>query len=95
MQVDQIAIALFGAFAAWLSQTRDEKTRRWACIFGLISQPFWFYATWQAEQWGMFALSALYALAWMKGLWVHWLGPKQAPHPIHARQVSDIEQTTS
>ncbi|WP_291518714.1 hypothetical protein [Acidovorax sp.] len=95
MQVDQIAIALFGAFAAWLSQTRDEKTRRWACIFGLISQPFWFYATWQAEQWGMFALSALYALAWMKGLWVHWLGPKQAPHPIHGRQVSDVEQTTS
>lgn len=79
MQFDQIAIALFGALAAWLSQTRHENTRRWACIFGLLGQPFWFYASWKAEQWGIFALSALYALAWMKGLWVYWLAPRQPP----------------
>ena len=44
-------------------------------IIGMLGQPFWFYASWKAEQWGIFAVSVLYALAWMKGLWVHWLQP--------------------
>ena len=75
MQIDQIAIAVLGAAAAWLSQARSEAFRRWACIFGMLGQPFWFYASWKAEQWGIFAVSVLYALAWLKGLWVHWLQP--------------------
>ena len=35
MQIDQIAIAVLGAAAAWLSQARSEAFRRWACIFGM------------------------------------------------------------
>ncbi|MFA9285738.1 hypothetical protein ACCQ08_13200 [Comamonas sp. SY3] len=77
MQIDQVAIAVLGAAAAWLSQARSESFRRWACIFGMLGQPFWFYASWKAEQWGIFAVSVLYALAWMKGLWVHWLQPRR------------------
>ena len=45
MPIDQIAIALFGALAAWLSQERRESYRRWACIFGMLGQPFWFYTS--------------------------------------------------
>ncbi|MGE8448905.1 MAG: hypothetical protein ACN6O1_22070 [Comamonas sp.] len=75
MQIDQVAIAVLGAAAAWLSQARSESFRRWACIFGMLGQPFWFYASWKAEQWGIFAVSVLYALAWMKGLWIHWIRP--------------------
>ena len=75
MQIDQIAIAVLGAGAAWLSQARAESFRRWACVFGMLGQPFWFYASWQADQWGIFAVSVLYALAWMKGLWTYWIGP--------------------
>ncbi|MCD2164883.1 hypothetical protein [Comamonas koreensis] len=75
MQIDQVAIAVLGAAAAWLSQARSESFRRWAGIFGMLGQPFWFYASWKAEQWGIFAVSVLYALAWMKGLWIHWLSP--------------------
>lgn len=73
--MDQIAIAILGALAAWLSQARAESFRRWACIFGMLGQPFWFYASWKAQQWGIFAVSVLYAMAWMKGLWVHWIRP--------------------
>ena len=79
MPIDQIAIALFGALAAWLSQERRESYRRWACIFGMLGQPFWFYTSWKAEQWGIFAVSVIYAAAWMRGLWLHWL----APQPIY------------
>jgi hypothetical protein len=45
-------------------------------VFGMLGQPFWFYAWWKIKQWGIFAVSVLYALAWMKGLWVLWISPK-------------------
>ena len=75
MPLDQAAIALLGATAAWLSQERRASWRRWACIFGMLGQPFWLYATWQAEQVGMFVLSVVYAAAWMRGVWVNWISP--------------------
>ena len=80
MQIDQIAIAVLGAGAAWLSQARAESFRRWACVFGMLGQPFWFYASWQAGQWGIFAVSVLYALAWMKGVWTYWISPNRNCH---------------
>ncbi|CAM3954699.1 Nicotinamide riboside transporter PnuC [Paracidovorax anthurii] len=78
MSFDQIAIALFGALAVWLSQARAARWRRWACVFGLLGQPFWFWASWRTGQWGVFAVSGLYALAWLRGVWVHWLAPRAA-----------------
>lgn len=79
MGFDQIAIALLGATAAWASQARRAALRRWACIFGLLGQPFWFYASWKAGQWGIFAVSILYLCAWLHGLWVYWLAPQPQP----------------
>lgn len=79
MGIDQIAIALLGASAAWLSQARGLQSRRWACLFGLAGQPFWFYASWHAEQWGIFAVSILYLVAWLRGLWLYWLAPRAEP----------------
>ena len=42
--------------------------RKWAPVFGLIGQPFWFYAAWTSQQWGIFALCFLYSLSWARGL---------------------------
>jgi hypothetical protein len=75
MGLDQIGIALSGVIAVWLSQDKRESWRRWACIFGMLGQPFWFYATWKAGQWGIFALCTLYTYAWARGVWTHWLDP--------------------
>lgn len=77
MPIDQIAIPILGALAAWLSQERRPRMQRWACIFGLIGQPFWFWASWKAEQWGIFAVSVLYGAAWLRGLWVYWIRPRE------------------
>ena len=44
--------------------------------FGLAGQPFWFYTTWQAEQWGIFILSFFYAGAWAKGIYNYWIKTK-------------------
>lgn len=69
----QIFIALFGVTAVALSQSKLQARRRWACIFGLIAQPFWFYSAWAAQQWGIFALCFLYTASWVQGFWNNWV----------------------
>jgi hypothetical protein len=81
MGIDQIASARLGAAAAWLSLARGAAARRWACIFGLLGQPFWFYASWTTGQWGIFTVSAIYLCAWLRGLWVYWVAPRQDAPP--------------
>lgn len=71
--MEQIGIALFGVVAIWLSQDRRECWRKWACVFGLASQPFWFYAAYTAGQWGIVGLCFLYAYSWGRGFWNHWV----------------------
>lgn len=44
--IDQIAIALTGVVAIFLTQSSNPEHRRYACLFGMASQPFWFYAAW-------------------------------------------------
>jgi hypothetical protein len=73
----QIGIAVLGLTAIFLTQSRHAGRRKWACILGLGGQPFWFWATGAAEQWGMFALCFLYTWAWGKGVWVHWIKPEK------------------
>lgn len=75
MSFDQICIGLAGVTAVFLSQDKRQSWRKWACIFGLCAQPFWFWATWHAEQWGIFALCFLYSWSWLRGLWNNWIKP--------------------
>ena len=70
--LSQSIIVITGVLAVWLSQDARESRRRFACLFGMAGQPFWFYSTYQAEQWGIFALSFLYTFAWIKGIKVYW-----------------------
>lgn len=70
--IDQLVIGACGVTAVFLSQDPRESHRRFACLFGLAAQPAWFWATWQAEQWGIFALSFLYAWSWLRGFRHHW-----------------------
>lgn len=72
--IEQIAIGLCGVAAVFLSQDANMNRRRYACLFGLAAQPFWLLATWKAQQWGIFALSFLYAACWLRGFANHWLG---------------------
>jgi hypothetical protein len=71
--LDQIVIAVCGMASVWLSQSPAFRARRWACLIGIAAQPFWLHATWQAGQWGIFALSLVYAAAWARGIWHHWI----------------------
>jgi hypothetical protein len=73
--IDQLAIGLLGVSAILLSQSRNDEHRRYACLVGIAAQPFWFYATYTAEQWGIFILSFFYTAAWARGVWNYWIAP--------------------
>jgi hypothetical protein len=73
---EQIAIAVTGILAVWLTQDPRPSIRRYACIFGMAGQPFWFYTTYKAEQWGIFMLSFFYTIAWARGFYLLWLKEK-------------------
>jgi hypothetical protein len=65
-------IVVLSALAVWLVNQPRQDLARWGPVVGLASQPAWLYATWQAEQWGMFALSLFYGYAWGVGIHNQW-----------------------
>ena len=72
---EQVWIALLGVTAIALSQSTDVKKRRWACIFGLAGQPFWFYMAYKQNSWGVFILCLFYTMAWARGVFNYWVVP--------------------
>ncbi len=75
--IEQILIGLCGALAVFLSQDPRPRRQRWACIFGLISQPFWFDMAWRTHQYGVLALCFVYTASWARGFTAHWLGRRE------------------
>ena len=75
--MDQIAIALTGVVAILLTQQSNDKYKKYACIFGLVGQPFWFYSAYQAEQWGIFVLCVFYLYAWALGFYNNFIGGRE------------------
>lgn len=70
--IAQVGIALLGVTAIWLSQSQRHSHRKYACLFGLASQPFWFWSAVEAGQWGVFVLCCFYTLAWAQGVKNNW-----------------------
>jgi hypothetical protein len=62
----QAALVVFGVGAVFLTQSKNERLRRWAPWVGLCGQPFWFIAAW--PQPGMLIVVSLYTLCWLRGL---------------------------
>ena len=73
MTISEIFIAVFGVTAIYFSQQRNMELRKYACIAGLIGQPFWFYTSYTAEVWGIFILCFAYTYAWLLGFKNYWL----------------------
>jgi len=71
--ISQIAIALTGMIAIWLTQQSKEELKKYACLFGICGQPFWFYSAYSAEQWGIMALTFFYTYSWMLGIKNNWM----------------------
>ena len=76
MSIDQFMIMLTGVTAAWMLNGPETPARRWACLVGLVGQPFWFWSTWTHGQWGMLIVTAGFTLAYLRGAWLTWLRPR-------------------
>lgn len=48
------------------------RKNRWAPVFGLLSQPAWYYSTITTEQWGTLALCVFYTYAWAETTYRWW-----------------------
>jgi hypothetical protein len=77
MDLDQAGLSFFGAIAIYLASCEKAQDRRWAYIFGLCSQPFWFYSAIESGQWGVFLLSSIYTFSWIRGIWNFWIKPSK------------------
>lgn len=75
--IEQAVIAICGVASIFLSQAPTAGQRRWAPVIGLIAQPFWLFASWRAEQWGIVALTFFYAAGWLRGIRTYWLPRKR------------------
>lgn len=71
--MEQIAIAITGVVAIYLTQQPREEWKRYACLFGVVGQPFWFYSVYMAQQWGVFILCIFYTYAWVLGIYNNWI----------------------
>lgn len=75
--INQVFLLVFSILAIWCTQDRSPRVQRWGPVLGLLSQPFWFYATWQAEQMGMLVVCTAYTAIWAKGVYQQWLQPRE------------------
>ncbi len=75
--MEQIAIALTGVIAIWLTQQKRNNLKKYACLFGIAGQPFWFYSAYNADQWGIFTLCFFYTYSWGLGIKNHWFTKKE------------------
>jgi hypothetical protein len=71
MNYIQIWIAVTGCISAWAIHSPDKKVRLLACVFALAGQPAWFYAAWEAQQWGILIMDVVYTTGWVRGYWAN------------------------
>lgn len=72
--MSQVMIFVFGVTAVWLTQSPDLNMQRYACLYGMASQPFFIYVSVYAKQWGVLAITLVYAASWARGVNTYWLG---------------------
>jgi len=75
--IEQTFIAITELIAIWLIQEKRQEYKKWASIFGLLGQPFWFYASYNDQQWGAFVLCFFFTAAWIKSLKQCWFTKQQ------------------
>jgi hypothetical protein len=79
--IEQAFIAITELIAVGLLQAKTRQYKKWASIFGLLGQPFWFYTSYQQEQWGVFLVCFCFLALWIKSFANNWIKPEQGFTP--------------
>lgn len=72
----QTLIAALTIPALFLVAQHSFYRRRWGFLLGISAQPFWLYATFSPDTYGMFVVSVFTTGTWFLGVWNHWLHPQ-------------------
>ena len=70
--INQTLIAIFGLTAGILLAFKIK----WAYVFGILSQPFWFRFSLKEKRYGIFILNIFYSITWIIGFF-NWFFPKK------------------
>lgn len=73
--VSQLWVTIFGVTALWMAQSRQERWRAAAVLFGLLGQPGWYFQLVIHGQWFMLPAFVAYTACWVRGFWIHWMAP--------------------
>ena len=69
--LDQFFIAAFGLLAVVLLARGRPPFTFYGCLFGLLSEPFWFYSAYKAHQLGIMLMVFVYATIYALGVIGH------------------------
>lgn len=75
--MDQWFLAIFTCTSIWLANDKSDDTRKFACWFGLLSQPFWFYSAITTMQFGVLFVNFVITFTWLRGVYNFWLTDEQ------------------
>lgn len=75
--VAQIGAVVLGCWSMWLVNLKHKEhpNKRWACILGLISEPFWMYTLIYHQQYIAIIVKFFYTVSWSMGIYNFWIKP--------------------
>ena len=68
----QVAIVILGALAISLLASAKGQVRRWGYVAGLVSEPFWIWSAYFADQFGVIALAVWWGYHYYRGAVNNW-----------------------
>jgi hypothetical protein len=66
---------VFAGGSILLTQLSNKECQRYACIVGIIGQPFCLYAMFVAGELGMLVVALLVTFGWFIGIKNYWIKP--------------------
>lgn len=64
LTIAQIGVSVFGSVAFLLVLSEQKRRQKIGVIFGLISNPFWWWSVIATEQWMTVPVHMLYTFGW-------------------------------
>ena len=73
--IAQIFAVILGCWSMWLvnQKHKDHPNKKWACILGLISEPFWMYTLLYHGQYIAIIVKLFYTYSWCVGIYNFWI----------------------
>ena len=68
----QAAILILSGVTAWLLASKHARVRRWGYVVGIVGEPFWLYASWVTNQWGVVLLALWWTAQYIRGAINNW-----------------------